>query len=135
MTAIGGDFGGHLKRLREERGVTLRYIADITKISVITLEALERNDITRLPGGIFSRAVVRAYAHEVGADAEATVQEFISRFPNESVVVGSPHVSHHDMATLEVRHMGKLVVVLATVVIVLAAAGYAAWTFLFRTTS
>ncbi len=42
--------------------LTLRVIADATKISVRALEALERNDIARLPAGIFSRAFVRAYA-------------------------------------------------------------------------
>ena len=47
------DFGMKMKRLREERGVTLRQIADTTKISVAALEAIERNDISRLPGGIF----------------------------------------------------------------------------------
>jgi cytoskeletal protein RodZ len=122
------DFGGRMKRLREERGVSLRTIADTTKISVITLEALERNDITRLPGGIFSRAVVRAYAQEVGADPEATVQDFITRFPHESVVVGSPHVSHHDMATTEVRHMGHYVAIVAAIVLAVVAAGFVLWT-------
>src|SRR6185369_9992514 len=58
------DFGSRMRRLREQRGVSLRDIAERTKISVTTLEALERNDIARMPGGIFSRAIVRAYAHE-----------------------------------------------------------------------
>jgi cytoskeletal protein RodZ len=132
MTAGDGDFGGRLKRLREERGVTLRTMADTTKISRLTLEALERNDIPRLPGGIFSRAVVRAYAQEVGADPETTVQEFITLFPHESVVVGSPHVSHHDMATIEVRHMGRYVAIIAAVLAGLAATGYLVWSFMLR---
>lgn len=104
-------------------------IADTTKISVLTLEALEKNDITRLPGGIFSRAVVRAYAQEVGADPEAAVQEFIARFPDETVVVGSPHVSHHDMATTEVRHLGRYVSIAAAVLLALAGLGFLGWTF------
>ncbi len=130
MTPAAGDFGARLRRLREERGVTLRSIADTTKISVLTLEALERNDIRRLPGGIFSRAVVRAYAQEVGADPEVTVQEFVERFPVESVVVGSPHVSHHDMATTEVRHMGGLVALIAAIVFAAAALSFVVWRFL-----
>jgi cytoskeleton protein RodZ len=127
MTAGGGDFGGRMKRLREERGVTLRAIADITKISVLTLEALERNDIKRMPGGIFSRAVVRAYAQEVGADPEATVKEFMSLFPHESVVVGSPHISHHEMATEEVRHLGRYVAIAAAIIVALAAVALIVW--------
>lgn len=132
MTAVGMDFGGRMKRLREERGVSLRNIADTTKISVITLEALERNDITRLPGGIFSRAVVRAYAEEVGADPEATVREFMTRFPQESVVVGSPHVSHHELATTEVRHMGRYVSVAAAVIVALIGLALVIWLLVAR---
>jgi cytoskeletal protein RodZ len=85
------DFGTRMKRQREERGVPLRRIADATKISVSALEALERNDISRLPGGIFSRAFVRSYAIEIGLDPEQTVREFLVQFPHDSVTVGSPH--------------------------------------------
>ena len=60
-----GDFGSRLRAARERRGITLRQIASSTKISVGVLEALERNDISRLPGGIFGRAFVRSYAVEV----------------------------------------------------------------------
>jgi cytoskeleton protein RodZ len=74
------DFGGKLREARERRGVSLRQIAGTTKISVPALEALERNDPSRLPGGIFSRALVRSYASEVGLDPEATVREFLLRF-------------------------------------------------------
>ena len=76
-----GGFGGKLREARERRGISLRQIANATKISVGALEALERNDISRLPGGIFSRAFVRSYAVEVGLDPEATIQEFIAQFP------------------------------------------------------
>lgn len=85
------DFGTKMKQLREERGVTLRQIADATKISVGALEALERNDISRLPGGIFSRAFVRSYAIEVGLDPEQTVRDFLLHFPHDSLTAGSPH--------------------------------------------
>jgi cytoskeletal protein RodZ len=70
--------------------VSLRQIADKTKISIGVLEALERNDITRLPGGIFGRAFVRSYAIEVGLDPERTIQAFIEQFPVDSVTAGHP---------------------------------------------
>jgi cytoskeletal protein RodZ len=85
-----GDFGKKLRDARERRGVSLRQIASATKISVSALEALERNDISRLPGGIFSRAFVRSYALEVGLDPETTIQEFIAQFPSDSVTAGHP---------------------------------------------
>jgi len=80
------DFGGKLRLARERRGVSLRQIAANTKISVAVLEALERNDISKLPGGIFSRAFVRSYAIEVGLDPEKTVQEFLERFDSQPPV-------------------------------------------------
>ena len=78
------DFGGRLRQARERRGVSLRQIAANTKISVAALEALERNDVSRLPGGIFSRAFVRSYAIEVGLDPDETVREFLARFHGQS---------------------------------------------------
>jgi cytoskeletal protein RodZ len=85
-----GGFGGKLRDARERRGISLRQIANTTKISVGALEALERNDISRLPGGIFSRAFVRSYANEVGLDPDAMIQEFIAQFPNDSITAGHP---------------------------------------------
>src|SRR5260370_42507817 len=84
------DFGARLRDARERRGVTLRQIANATKISVSVLEALERNDISHLPGGIFGRAFVRSYAVEVGLDPEAIIQDFITQFPHDSVTQGHP---------------------------------------------
>jgi cytoskeleton protein RodZ len=80
LTAVTTDFGGKLRDARERRGISLRQIAATTKISVSALAALERNDVSRLPGGIFSRALVRSYAVEVGLDPETTVHEFLQRF-------------------------------------------------------
>lgn len=82
----GASFGSKLRDARERRGVSLRQIANATKISIAALEALERNDISRLPGGIFSRAFVRSYAVEVGLEPEETIREFIAQFPNDVAV-------------------------------------------------
>jgi len=80
------DFGGKLRQARERRGISLRQIAAITKISAAALEGLERNDISKLPGGIFSRAFVRSYAAEIGLNPEETVREFLARFSQEPPV-------------------------------------------------
>jgi cytoskeleton protein RodZ len=95
------NFGTRMKRAREARGISLRQIATATKISVGALEALERNDISRLPGGIFSRAIVRSYAIEVGLDPEQTIRDFIAQFPHDSVTAGSPHVPQEDHEAIE----------------------------------
>jgi cytoskeleton protein RodZ len=80
------DFGRSLREARERRGVSLRQIATATKIGLHTLEALERNDIARLPGGIFSRGIVKSYAAEIGLDPEHALRDFIAQFPHDPVV-------------------------------------------------
>lgn len=62
----------------------LRDIAATTKISIGALEALEQNDFGPLPGGIFTRAFVRAYASEVGLDPDQTTRDFMAQAPVES---------------------------------------------------
>jgi cytoskeleton protein RodZ len=109
------DFGSKMRRLREERGVSLRQIADATKISVGALEALERNDISRLPGGIYSRAFVRSYAIEVGLDPEQTVRDFMVQFPHDSVTAGSPHAPQHSFNLDASRRRTGLVAIAAVV--------------------
>ena len=121
VRATEGDFGSRMRHSREQRGISLRQIAEATKISVSQLEALERNDISRLPGGIFSRAFVRSYAVEVGADPEQTVRDFLSQFPHDSVTAGSPHVIVDDGSGDSRRLNPRAVMVLATVVLVAAA--------------
>jgi|SRR5688500_2372892 len=74
--ALMTELGEKLKKARVARGVSLREIEAATKISVGALEALERGDYSKLPGGIFSRSFVRSYAHAVGLDEEAVVGEF-----------------------------------------------------------
>ena len=74
------DVGAALRDAREQRGISLDELSRTTKISVATLRALERNQIDRLPGGIFVRGFLRACAHEVGLDVEDTVQRYLAQF-------------------------------------------------------
>src|SRR5262245_53783113 len=73
------DLGARLRHAREKQGASLTEIAARTKIAVASLEALERNEFGRLPGGIFGRSFVRAYASEIGLDPETVVEEFQKR--------------------------------------------------------
>lgn len=76
------DFGLVLRTTREAAGRTLRDVADVTKLGVRVLDALEKNQMDRLPPGIFRRAVVRSYAKEIGLDPEATLLAFLARHPD-----------------------------------------------------
>jgi cytoskeletal protein RodZ len=116
------DFGGSLRQAREARGISLRQIAATTKISVGALEALERNDVSKLPGGIFSRAFVRSYAAEVGLDPERTVREFLDRFDIEPSPEPQVHVAFSEVEqSLEQRRRMAVLAVQAVLVLVVVA--------------
>ena len=113
------DFGITMRRLREERGVSLRHIADVTRISVAVLEGLERNDISRLPGGIYGRAFVRSYAIEIGVDPEQALSDFLAQCPHDSIMAGGLHaveVGH----TSRPRRGGAAVAIVAFLVVISA---------------
>lgn len=71
-----GSFGENLRREREMRGVTLEEISAATKISVRFLKSIENEEFSKLPGGIFNRSFVRAYARYLGLDEDPLVEEF-----------------------------------------------------------
>ncbi|MBI4265825.1 MAG: helix-turn-helix domain-containing protein [Acidobacteria bacterium] len=74
------DVGATLRSQREQRGLSLNQLSRSTRISVPILIALEHNEIEKLPGGIFTRGFLRAYAREVGLDPEETVSRYLAQF-------------------------------------------------------
>jgi len=75
------SFGARLRHQREKKGVSLKAIAQQTKIKLSLLEGLEKDDITHWPAGIFRRAYVRDYAHAIGLDPDGVVREFVEQYP------------------------------------------------------
>lgn len=73
--------GTWLRRERELRGITLKHIAGQTKVSIGLLEALEADDLSRWPGGIFRRAFVKSYAQQVGLDPDAVMRRIDAQHP------------------------------------------------------
>jgi cytoskeletal protein RodZ len=58
--------GEELKRRREERQISLNDISESTRIGIRFLKAIDADNYTVLPGGIFTRSFIRAYAKQVG---------------------------------------------------------------------
>jgi transcriptional regulator with XRE-family HTH domain len=71
------SFGENLKRERELRQISLREIAEATKINLRYLDALEKNEFRHLPGGVFNKGFIRAFAQYIGIDAEAMVEAYL----------------------------------------------------------
>ena len=74
-------FGARMRQHRESQNLCLATIADRTKIKVSLLEAIERDDTSHLPPGLYRRAYVRAYADAIGLDADVVVREFLEAYP------------------------------------------------------
>jgi transcriptional regulator with XRE-family HTH domain len=87
------SFGEWLRRERERRAITIRAIADRTKIGGGLLESLERGDVSRWPGGIYRRSFVRSYADAIGLDADLVLANFERLFPE---VEGAPPAARGD---------------------------------------
>ena len=71
-----GSFGEKLRREREMRKVSLDEIATVTKIGTRSLKALEDENFAILPGGIFNKGFVRAYARFLGMDEDQAVADY-----------------------------------------------------------
>jgi len=73
---MAASIGEQLRLAREQRGIGLREICDQTRISVHYLEAIEANDYKRLPGGVFNRSFIKAYARCVGYDEREAIEGY-----------------------------------------------------------
>ncbi|MBA2733449.1 MAG: helix-turn-helix domain-containing protein, partial [Acidobacteria bacterium] len=96
---MAASFGEELRLAREARGITLRQISEQTRISIRYLEAIESNDYKRLPGGIFNRSFIKAYAKQISFDEEEALEGYLRTAreqgdPGDEVVTTpyKPHV-------------------------------------------
>lgn len=68
--------GQELKRRREARGIDLQEIANATRVAARFLRAIEEDDFSALPGGLFTRSFIRTYARFVGMDEEQAISRY-----------------------------------------------------------
>lgn len=129
MDALGED----LKHAREAAGLSLRDMETRTKIAVSALEALERNDFTRLPGGIFGRSFVRAYAVEVGVDPDETVSRFVALLEHNEREAAArraarqPEITQDDREFLARQRRALIVVRVAVVLVAVGLVALITW--------
>jgi len=84
------DIGRLLHEARDRRSLTLEQVSRSTKIPLTILDHLEHNRFDRLPGAIFVKGYLRAFAKSVGVDGEGLAQEYVRQsVPPPSRVVAS----------------------------------------------
>jgi len=123
-----------LRLAREARGITLRHISDQTRISIRYLEAIEADDYKRLPGGIFNRSFIKAYAKQIGFDEKEALEGYLrtAREQGESdEVATTPYKSH---VYTDGGTRSPLVTLLLTILIlaILSLGVYAAYHYWYR---
>lgn len=132
------EFGEDLKKERESRKITLASIADATKISSRHLTALEQSRFDDLPGGVFNKGIVRSYAQVVGLNPEKWVVRYMAAYQSSGQMkdddvnwtafaenVGRSRPKAETRSAKRLKWAG-----VTAVVVVLAALGWLAWSFL-----
>ena len=119
------SFGETLRRERELRQISLREISEATKINLRYLEALERDDFRHLPGGVFNKGFVRAFAQFIGIDGDAMVMAYLDE--ERSQEARSPAVSTEPPpATAPAGVRWWVATLIAVLVLLVVAAGLTA---------
>ena len=79
------SIGERLRRARLENGVTLAEISEQTKVQYWILDAIERDDVARVPGGVFIRGYLMSFARAVGLDGERIWGDFRAELASPTV--------------------------------------------------
>ena len=77
---IGEFTGPALKAFREQRGRSLRAIADITRVSARYIEYIEAENFQKLPARIYTRGFLMLYAKALGCNPERVAGDYLKRY-------------------------------------------------------
>ena len=130
-------FGEELRREREIRGISLKEIADATKISKRFLDAIEHNDHRTLPAPVFTRGFVREYARYLGLNAEEMVTRYNYAAAGDDRIERSEHldrlvrpVTPPEPKSIPRAHVDRNIVLLVIIVLALVAVTW--WALRFK---
>ena len=131
------SFGARLKREREQRKITLDEIAVSTKIGTRFLAAIEEDRFDQLPGGIFNKGFIRAYARHLGMDENQAIADFVAATepvppeppPQEEAPVLAALAQRVPEAKKKSRGDGGIPWGIFAIVLLVLACGFALWGF------
>ena len=92
---MAASFGEQLRLAREARGISLREISEQTRISIRYLEAIEAGEYKRLPGGIFNRSFIKAYAKHIGYDEKEALDNYARAMREQGESADDAMAIHH----------------------------------------
>lgn len=126
---MAASIGEKLRLERETQGIALRDISEQTRISMRYLEAIESDDYRRLPGGIFNRSFIRAYAKFIGFDEQEAIEEYNRTLleHGESTDDADNKPFRSQVYTDDGAHNRSPLITLFLAIIILAALSLAVW--------
>lgn len=131
------SFGAQLKREREQRKITLDDISLATKIGTRFLVAIEEDQFDQLPGGIFNKGFVRAYARHLGLDETRAIADFVAATgptlpesqPQDAPELAAMAVRLPETASRKKDDDGGIPWGIFAMVLLVTAFGFAVWGF------
>lgn len=73
-----GAFGDKFRTAREKKELSLDDVSNVTKISSRMLQAIEKENFDQLPGGVFNKGFIRAYAKHLGLNDEEAITDYLA---------------------------------------------------------
>jgi cytoskeletal protein RodZ len=73
-----GEFGDKFRKAREKKEFSLDDVSNVTKIGSRMLQAIEEEHFDQLPGGVFNKGFIRAYAKHLGLNDEEAVSDYLA---------------------------------------------------------
>jgi len=73
-----GAFGNKFRKARERKNLSLDDVSNVTKIGSRMLQAIEEERFDQLPGGVFNKGFIRAYAKHLGLNDEEAVNDYLA---------------------------------------------------------
>jgi len=71
-------FGDKFRKAREAKKLSLDDVSRVTKIGARMLQAIEEEHFDLLPGGVFNKGFIRAYAKHLGLNDEEAVTDYLT---------------------------------------------------------
>jgi cytoskeletal protein RodZ len=112
--------GEKLREARESRGYSLREVADNTRISARHLEAIEADDYKPLPGGVFNKGFIKAFARYVGVDQNEALEDYLRQMNQQGFSTSedeSPISRKHEVFLGDEPRRPFLTIVLALIIL------------------
>lgn len=96
--------GATLKATRESLGLTVRDMADITRIQPVWLECIEQDRYSEMPAEVFIRGFIRSYARELRLCEETVFEAYMAQTGQNRQEALIPVVNQQTLARTAFAH-------------------------------